>query len=60
MDIPGGERSANPTVAPPSEEIPPYLNFAPLDNAATALSQAAAHYSRALAATQGKALRRTW
>ena len=46
----------NPTVAPPSEEISPYLNFAPLDNAATALSQAAAHYSRALAATQGKAL----
>ena len=32
----------NPTVAPPAEEIPPYLNFAPLDNAATALSQAAA------------------
>jgi N-acetylated-alpha-linked acidic dipeptidase len=46
----------NPTVAPPSEEIPPYLNFAPLDNVATALSQAAAHYSRALAANQGKAL----
>jgi N-acetylated-alpha-linked acidic dipeptidase len=46
----------NPTVAPSSEEIPPYLNFAPLDNAATALSQAAAHYSKALASTQGKPL----
>jgi N-acetylated-alpha-linked acidic dipeptidase len=46
----------NPTVAPPSEEIPPYLNFAPLDNAATALSQAAAHYSKALASSQGKPL----
>jgi N-acetylated-alpha-linked acidic dipeptidase len=27
----------DPTVAPPAEEIPPYLNFAPLDNAATAI-----------------------
>jgi N-acetylated-alpha-linked acidic dipeptidase len=46
----------NPTVAPASQEIPPYLNFAPLDNAATALKQAAAHYSKALASTQGKPL----
>jgi N-acetylated-alpha-linked acidic dipeptidase len=46
----------NPTVAPPAEEIPPYLNFAPLDNAATALSQAAAHYSKAIANNQGKPL----
>jgi N-acetylated-alpha-linked acidic dipeptidase len=46
----------NPTVAPPAEEIPPYLNFAPLDNAANALSQAATHYSKALAGTQGKPL----
>jgi N-acetylated-alpha-linked acidic dipeptidase len=46
----------NPTVAPPAEEIPPYLNFAPLDNAANALSQAAAHYSKALAGAQGKPL----
>jgi N-acetylated-alpha-linked acidic dipeptidase len=45
----------NPTVAPQPEEIPPYLNFAPLDNAAAALSRAAADYSRALAVTQGKA-----
>jgi N-acetylated-alpha-linked acidic dipeptidase len=46
----------NPTVAPPAREIPPYLNFAPLDNAATALKQAAAQYSKALAAAHGKSL----
>jgi N-acetylated-alpha-linked acidic dipeptidase len=46
----------NPTVAPPAREIPPYLNFAPLDNAAAALNQAAAQYSKALAAAQGKSL----
>jgi len=46
----------NPTVAPPAEEIPPYLNFAPLDNASTALSQAATHYSKALVGSQGKPL----
>lgn len=44
----------NPTVAPPAREIPPYLNFAPLDNAAAALQQAAAHYTEALATVQGK------
>jgi N-acetylated-alpha-linked acidic dipeptidase len=58
----GVYRAANdprdPTVAPAAEEIPPYLNFAPLDNAATALSQAAANYSRALAGSQGKVLPR--
>jgi N-acetylated-alpha-linked acidic dipeptidase len=46
----------NPTVAPPAREIPPYLNFAPLDNAAAALKQAAAQYSKTLAAAQGKSL----
>ncbi len=46
----------NPTVPPPAKEIPPYLNFAPLDNAATALDRAAAEYSKALAGVQGKAL----
>ncbi len=46
----------NPTVAPPAREIPPYLNFAPLDNAATALNQAARHYTSALATAQGKPL----
>ncbi len=46
----------NPTVAPPAKEIPPYLNFAPLDNAAAALDQAAEHYTKALASLQGKTL----
>jgi N-acetylated-alpha-linked acidic dipeptidase len=46
----------NPTVAPPAREIPPYLNFAPLDNAAASLDRAAAHYNKALAIAQGKPL----
>jgi N-acetylated-alpha-linked acidic dipeptidase len=46
----------NPMIAPPAEEIPPFLNFAPLDNASTALDQASAHYAKALAAAQGKPL----
>jgi N-acetylated-alpha-linked acidic dipeptidase len=46
----------DPTVAPPAKEIPPYLNFAPLDNAAAALDRAAADYTKALAGTQGKPL----
>jgi N-acetylated-alpha-linked acidic dipeptidase len=46
----------NPTVAPPAKEIPPYLNFAPLDNAAAALDRASAHYNKALASAQGKTL----
>jgi N-acetylated-alpha-linked acidic dipeptidase len=46
----------DPTFAPPPEEIPPYLNFAPLDNAAAALDRAAADYTKALASTQGKPL----
>ena len=45
---------------PPSRrrarEIPPYLNFAPLDNAAAALDRAAAHYNKALAGAEGKTL----
>ena len=46
----------NPTVAPPAREIPPYLNFAPLDNAANALDHAAKHYTKALAAAKSKPL----
>ncbi|MGH9736533.1 MAG: M28 family metallopeptidase [Candidatus Acidiferrales bacterium] len=37
-----------PTVAPPREEIPPHLNFAPLDNSADALTVAAQRYHMAL------------
>lgn len=39
-----------PTVAPPREEVPPFLNFAPLDNAEAAITASAEHYSRALKA----------
>ena len=37
-----------PTVAPPREQVPPFLNFAPLDNAQAALDRAADHYARAI------------
>jgi N-acetylated-alpha-linked acidic dipeptidase len=37
-----------PTVAPPHEEVPPYLSFAPLDNAVDKLSQSARRYRQAL------------
>jgi N-acetylated-alpha-linked acidic dipeptidase len=36
-----------PTVAPPKEEVPPFLNFAPLDNAQSALDRAAQRYAKA-------------
>ncbi|HTS38778.1 MAG TPA: transferrin receptor-like dimerization domain-containing protein [Candidatus Solibacter sp.] len=38
-----------PTVAPPKEEIPPHLNFAPMQNAADALAKSAERYRSALA-----------
>ena len=37
-----------PKVPPPQEDVPPYLNFAPLDNAADALTRSAEHYQAAL------------
>jgi N-acetylated-alpha-linked acidic dipeptidase len=37
-----------PTVAPPREEVPPHLNFAPLQNAAESLARSAEHYHQAL------------
>ncbi|HEX6466004.1 MAG TPA: transferrin receptor-like dimerization domain-containing protein, partial [Terriglobales bacterium] len=37
-----------PMIAPPREDAPPYLNFAPLDNAENALTRSAEHYSRAI------------
>src|SRR3989441_7802002 len=48
-----------PLVPPAKEEIPPFLNFAPLGNAVDALTRAADRYERALtkaAATGGAAL----
>jgi len=39
-----------PTVAPPKEEQPPFINFAPLDNALAALDHSAERYSKAIQA----------
>jgi N-acetylated-alpha-linked acidic dipeptidase len=36
-----------PTVPPAKEEVPPFLNFAPLDNAQAALDRSAERYARA-------------
>jgi N-acetylated-alpha-linked acidic dipeptidase len=39
-----------PEVAPKTETVPPYINFAPLQNAADSLAKAGEHYNKALAA----------
>ena len=41
-----------PTVAPPREDVPPHLNFAPMQNAADALARSAERYHKALSAKQ--------
>ncbi len=41
-----------PTVAPTHEEVPPHLNFAPLDNAVEKLTHSAERYQKALAQKQ--------
>jgi N-acetylated-alpha-linked acidic dipeptidase len=41
-----------PQVLPAREEVPPALNFAPLENAATALNASALQYQKALAAAK--------
>ena len=38
-----------PEVAPPREEVPPFINFAPMQNAADALTRAAERYQQGLA-----------
>ena len=53
QDIDDGVYSAvsdprRPTVAPPKEEVPPFLNFAPLDNAQNALDRSSQRYAKAL------------
>jgi N-acetylated-alpha-linked acidic dipeptidase len=58
QDIDNGVYSAvsdprRPTVAPPKEEVPPFLNFAPLDNAQNALDRSAQRYSKAMKAFNG-------
>jgi len=42
----------DPFVPPAKEEVPPFLNFAPLDNSAGALTRAADRYERAFAKAQ--------
>ncbi len=46
-------------MAPPKEEVPPHLNFAPLENAVDALRRSADRYAKARAAAEGRALPRT-
>ena len=41
------EDPRRPTVAPPREDVPPFLNFAPLENAIAALSRSAERYETA-------------
>src|SRR5258706_2175808 len=41
-----------PTVAPPREDTPPHLNFAPLENALEALNKSAEHYKAAIGKAQ--------
>jgi N-acetylated-alpha-linked acidic dipeptidase len=41
-----------PTVAPAREEVPPHLNFAPMQNAVDSLTRSAKHYQRALSEKQ--------
>src|SRR6266853_1840545 len=41
-----------PTVAPPREDMPPHLNFAPLENALEVLSKSAEHYKAAFSKAQ--------
>ena len=41
-----------PTIAPAKEEVPPHLNFAPLENAVDSLTRSAKRYQKALALKQ--------
>jgi len=45
-----------PTVAPPRAEVPPHMNFAPLENATDALAKSASRYAKARQALDGRSL----
>jgi N-acetylated-alpha-linked acidic dipeptidase len=45
-----------PTLAPPKEEVPPHLNFAPLENAVEELQRSAGRYAKARAGIDGRAV----
>jgi N-acetylated-alpha-linked acidic dipeptidase len=42
----------HPTVVPAREEVPPHINFAPMQNAADSLTRSARHYQQALSQKQ--------
>jgi N-acetylated-alpha-linked acidic dipeptidase len=42
----------HPTVAPAREEVPPHINFAPMQNAVDSLTRSAKHYQQALSTRQ--------
>jgi N-acetylated-alpha-linked acidic dipeptidase len=44
----------HPTVPPPHQEVPPFINFAPMHNATQVLGRAAERYRKALAEAQPK------
>lgn len=44
----------HPTVAPPHEDVPPFINFAPMENAAQVLARAAERYRKAMTDAQPK------
>jgi N-acetylated-alpha-linked acidic dipeptidase len=44
----------HPTVTPPHEDVPPFINFAPMQNAAQVLARAAERYRKALTEAQPK------
>lgn len=46
----------HPKVAPPKEDVPPHLNFAPMDNAADELAGSAQRYQTALSKAWGAGL----
>ena len=46
----------HPMVAPPALTMPPFLNFAPLDNALAALNKSAAHYNQARVRALGRGI----
>jgi N-acetylated-alpha-linked acidic dipeptidase len=44
----------DPTFAPPRDSVPPHFNFAPLDNAADALTESARRYAAAVASARAR------
>jgi len=42
----------HPTIAPKREELPPFINFAPLENGSAAMKRSADHFEKALARVQ--------